>query len=66
MTQKAKQHFFCVENAVKRFGALTAIDHVSFDLAQGEILGIAGPNGSGKSTLFNIITSVPFPSDQDK
>ncbi len=44
----------------KRFGGLTAVDAVSFEVLEGEILGIAGPNGSGKSTLFNVITKVPF------
>lgn len=44
----------------KHFGGLKAVDDVSFDVRQGEVLGIAGPNGSGKSTLFNIITKVPF------
>ncbi|UXT61262.1 ABC transporter ATP-binding protein (plasmid) [Agrobacterium fabrum] len=44
-------------NAVsKSFGALKVTDNVSFDLAQGEALGIIGPNGAGKSTLFNLIT----------
>jgi branched-chain amino acid transport system ATP-binding protein len=40
----------------KSFGALTVADHVSFELAEGEALGIIGPNGAGKSTLFNLIT----------
>ena len=44
----------------KHFGGLKAVDQVSFDVSEGEILGIAGPNGSGKSTLFNIMTKVPF------
>ncbi|MDA7966519.1 ATP-binding cassette domain-containing protein [Ruegeria sp.] len=44
----------------KRFVALQAVDDVSFDVAPGQIFGIAGPNGSGKSTLFNIITRIPF------
>ena len=41
-----------------RFGGLTALEEVSFSLAQGEILGIIGPNGAGKSTLFNAITGI--------
>ena len=49
-----------VSDLSKRFGALKALDGVSFEVARGEILGIAGPNGSGKSTLFNAITRVPF------
>lgn len=49
-----------VSSLSKTFGALQAVDDVSFEVAQGEILGIAGPNGSGKSTLFNAITRVPF------
>ena len=40
----------------KRFGALTVADAVSFELGEGEALGIIGPNGAGKSTLFNLIT----------
>jgi len=43
-------------NVSKRFGALTVADAVSFELGEGEALGIIGPNGAGKSTLFNLIT----------
>jgi branched-chain amino acid transport system ATP-binding protein len=48
-------------NLTRRFGALVAVDNVSFAIRAGEVFGIAGPNGSGKSTLFNIITGIPFP-----
>lgn len=52
-----------VEDARKAFGALVAVNNVSFSVEQGEIFGIAGPNGSGKSTLFNIISGVPYAAD---
>lgn len=45
-----------LENVSKSFGALTVTDDVTFDVPQGQALGIIGPNGAGKSTLFNLIT----------
>ncbi|HEX9448575.1 MAG TPA: ABC transporter ATP-binding protein, partial [Dongiaceae bacterium] len=42
----------------KRFGALAAVSHLSFDVAQGEVLGIGGPNGAGKTTLFEVISGL--------
>lgn len=52
--------YFEARNLTKSFGALVAVNDLSFVMKQGEILGIAGPNGSGKSTLFNIMTKIPF------
>jgi len=49
-----------LKNVTNRFGGLTALNDVSFDVARGEFLGVAGPNGSGKSTLFNVMTRIPF------
>jgi len=43
-------------NITKRFGALTAVDNLSFEVQKGQIYGIAGPNGAGKSTVYNLIT----------
>ena len=45
-----------VEAVTKRFGGLTAVKEVGFDLDPGEIVGILGPNGAGKTTLFNLLT----------
>lgn len=50
-----------VENIVKLFGGLVAIDNVSFSVGEGQILGLIGPNGAGKTTLFNVINGVYTP-----
>ncbi|WP_244832013.1 ABC transporter ATP-binding protein [Caballeronia sp. TF1N1] len=47
-----------MQGGVKRFGGLCAVDTVSFDVCQGEAVGLIGPNGAGKSTTFNLITGV--------
>jgi branched-chain amino acid transport system ATP-binding protein len=51
-----------VSRLTKRFGGFTAVNEVSFELAQGEILGLIGPNGSGKSTTFNVIAGLYAPT----
>ncbi len=45
-----------VNNLTKIFGGLTAVNHVSFEVKEGEIFGLIGPNGSGKTTIFNLIS----------
>ena len=44
-----------VDRLSKRFGGLTVVDQVSFDVAEGDAVGIVGPNGAGKTTLLNLI-----------
>ncbi|MGC2775654.1 MAG: ABC transporter ATP-binding protein [Bradyrhizobium sp.] len=51
-----------VREVKKSFGGITAVDGVSFDVQEGEILGLIGPNGCGKSTLFNCILGQLAPS----
>ncbi len=51
-----------VSNLRKTFGGITAVDGVSFEVRDGEILGIIGPNGSGKSTLFNCVLGQLLPT----
>lgn len=52
-----------VEGVSKAFGALAAVQDVSFSVSAGEVLGIMGPNGAGKTTLLNLIMGV-FPVDK--
>ena len=49
-------------NLCKSFGALKAVDDVSFEVAAGEIVGLVGPNGAGKTTTINMILGVLAPS----
>ncbi len=51
-----------VSSVVKRFGGFTALNDVSFEVAEGEILGLIGPNGSGKTTMFNCISGALQPT----
>ena len=51
-----------VENLSLRFGGLTAVDAVSFDVRRGEIFTMIGPNGAGKTSIFNVISRFYTPS----
>ena len=50
-----------VDDLFRSFGGIRAVNGVTFDVAQAEIVGIIGPNGSGKSTLFNLLTGALKP-----
>ncbi|HYN39380.1 MAG TPA: ATP-binding cassette domain-containing protein, partial [Rhodospirillales bacterium] len=54
--------YFNVQNITIKFGGLTAVDNVSFDITEGEIFTIIGPNGAGKTTLFNLISRLYTPN----
>ncbi|HLE54474.1 MAG TPA: ATP-binding cassette domain-containing protein [Thermoplasmata archaeon] len=51
-----------VSDLTKTFGELKAVDHVSFEVQEGEIFGFLGPNGAGKTTTINMLTTVQRPS----
>jgi branched-chain amino acid transport system ATP-binding protein len=55
---RTKPPIMKVEGLTKRFGGITAVDDVSFELAHGEILGLIGPNGAGKTTIFDLLSGL--------
>jgi len=51
------------ERVTKRFGGLTAVNEVDFEVSEGEIVGLIGPNGAGKTTFFNCLTGMEQPTE---
>lgn len=60
-TRPGQQHLR-VEGASKHFGGVKVFDGISFEVPQGEILGVIGPNGAGKTTLINVICGMLAPT----
>ena len=52
-----------VKNVTKKYGDTTAVDNISFDVKDGEVVGFLGPNGAGKSTTMNMITGFIEPTE---
>ena len=59
------EHLLEVENITLRFGGVTAINDVSFNVDQGELFSIIGPNGAGKTSIFNTLSQVYRPQEGD-
>ncbi len=51
-----------LKNVTKRYGAITAVDHLSLDIHRGEVLALLGPNGAGKTTSVNLFLSLAWPT----
>ncbi|MBO9533842.1 MAG: ABC transporter ATP-binding protein [Solirubrobacteraceae bacterium] len=57
-----REAILVVDDVTLKFGGVTALDGVSFEIGKGEILGLIGPNGAGKTTCFNVMTGVYKPT----
>jgi len=58
----ASKSAITVSNLTKQFGNFTAVDHITFDVGQGELFALLGPNGAGKSTTIKMLTTLLKPS----
>ncbi len=63
MMDTARQPLLQLRNCTIRFGGLTAVSSLNFEIGEQELVGLIGPNGAGKTTVFNIITGVYQPTE---
>ncbi len=61
MRSAVTNHVVQVEGVTRRFGAVTALDDVSLDVPEGELVGLLGPNGAGKTTLLSLVSGIRKP-----
>src|SRR6266851_6236845 len=52
-----------IQNLTRRFGTLTAVDHLNLEIAQGEIFGLVGPDGAGKTTTMRLLCGLMNPTE---
>lgn len=57
------QHAIEIHGLTKRYGSLTAIENISFEVGRGELFGLIGPDGAGKTTLFRLLTTLLVPDE---
>lgn len=63
MSSNATSSLLKVDRVTVRFGGLIAVDNVSFDVREGDLLGLIGPNGAGKTTVMRVIIGVQQPTE---
>ena len=61
--QEMKEKVICADRLTKRFGRFTAVDHISFEVEQGEIFGFLGANGAGKTTAMRMLCGLSLPTE---
>src|SRR4051794_29680894 len=59
----ARESALVARGVTKRFGGLTAVDHVELQIDRGSIQGLIGPNGAGKTTFFNMVAGIYQPTE---